>query len=249
MEWCEDGWPRLAAGGRLARREVEAPDLPEHPFEPEPARDDFDSPELNVHFQSLRVPMTPDWVSLEERPGHLRLRGRESLGSAFRQSLVARRVQAHHVEASTVVEFDPANFQQMAGLVCYYNTGHYHYLYVHGDDFGGDPSRKFISVLTCNRYAVEEPEENAIEITGAKRVHMKVDFDRAGLRFFYRLDEGSWQAVGGVLDGSILSDDYVENIEVMFRPCFTGAFVGLACQDLSGQGLHADFDWFEYREL
>ena len=29
---------------------------------------------------------------------------------------------------------------------------------------------------------------------------------------------------------------------------FTGAFVGMACQDMSGAGRHADFDWFEYRE-
>jgi xylan 1,4-beta-xylosidase len=28
---------------------------------------------------------------------------------------------------------------------------------------------------------------------------------------------------------------------------FTGAFVGLACQDLSGARLHADFDSFSYR--
>jgi xylan 1,4-beta-xylosidase len=122
-------------------------------------------------------------------------------------------------------------------------------LYVHGDDFGKNSGRKFISVLTCNKYVTEEPADNAIEISGAEAVHMKVDFDHAELRFFYRLDEGQWQPIGGVLDGSILSDDYVENIEVMFRPCFTGAFVGLACQDLSGQGIHADFDYFEYREL
>lgn len=31
-------------------------------------------------------------------------------------------------------------------------------------------------------------------------------------------------------------------------PNFTGAFVGMACQDMSGAGLAADFDWFEYRE-
>ena len=31
-------------------------------------------------------------------------------------------------------------------------------------------------------------------------------------------------------------------------PNFTGAFVGMACQDMSGAGDHADFDWFEYVE-
>jgi len=31
-------------------------------------------------------------------------------------------------------------------------------------------------------------------------------------------------------------------------PNFTGAFVGMACQDLSGAGHAADFDFFEYVE-
>ena len=31
-------------------------------------------------------------------------------------------------------------------------------------------------------------------------------------------------------------------------PNFTGAFVGMACQDMSGTARAADFDWFEYRE-
>ena len=56
----------------------------------------------------------------EARAGHLRLFGRESIGSRFRQSLVARRWQSHCFTASTVVEFEPQDYHQMAGLVCYY---------------------------------------------------------------------------------------------------------------------------------
>jgi xylan 1,4-beta-xylosidase len=49
--------------------------------------------------------------------------------------------------------------------------------------------------------------------------------------------------VGWEHDASILSDEHAV-------PCaFTGNFVGIACQDLGGRRLHADFDWFEYREL
>jgi xylan 1,4-beta-xylosidase len=32
------------------------------------------------------------------------------------------------------------------------------------------------------------------------------------------------------------------------QPNFTGAFVGVACQDMSGTARPADFDCFEYRE-
>jgi xylan 1,4-beta-xylosidase len=31
-------------------------------------------------------------------------------------------------------------------------------------------------------------------------------------------------------------------------PNFTGAFVGMACHDMSGRAAVADFDYFEYRE-
>ncbi|MCG8462356.1 MAG: glycoside hydrolase family 43 protein, partial [Holophagales bacterium] len=254
IEWRADGWPYLAGGGRTARRRVEAPDLPPHPFPSPPERLAFDDPkvglrELEPSFQSLRRPMTEDWLSLRARPGHLRLHGGESLGSTFAQSLVARRVQSHHIEAATRVEFSPRNFQQMAGLVCYYNTYHYHYLYLRGDDHGGDPSKVWLDILTCDKYRVEEPLGEPVDLSGVGRIYLRVEFDHAALVFSYATAEGQWQRLGPVLDGSILSGDYVEDLQVRFRPCFTGAFVGLCCQDLSGQGCHADFGFWEYREL
>lgn len=48
------------------------------------------------------------------------------------------------------------------------------------------------------------------------------------------------------LDAKILSDDYVNQ---RYGGFFTGAFVGLACVDLSGYDAQAEFDYFDYREL
>ena len=47
-----------------------------------------------------------------------------------------------------------------------------------------------------------------------------------------------------MFDASILSDEAT----APGLPNFTGAFVGMACQDLAGTAKPADFDWFEYRE-
>ena len=80
-------------------------------------------------------------------------------------------------------------------------------------------------------------------------MYLKADFDGVDLQFYYALTEGDWQAFGPVLDGSILSDDYVQDSENIYRPAFTGAFVGMCCQDLSGRKMHADFDWFDYKEI
>ena len=245
VEWRDDDWLYLACGGQAARQFVEAPDLPEHKFPAEASRLTFDTPELDINFQALRVPMTEDWVNQTDREGYLRLYGRESLTSCFHQSMVARRVQAHHTVSTTCVEFNPACYQQMAGMACYYNTYHFHYLHV----FGGDEdNRKFLGLMSCDKLEAGEVCE-PVEITGSDKVWMKADFNGAELQFFYSLTgEDNWQKFGPVLDGSILSDEYVENPPGPFRPCFTGAFIGLACQDLSGRRFHADFDFFEYVE-
>jgi xylan 1,4-beta-xylosidase len=250
MEWRDDDWLYLASGGNVPGESVEAPDLPEHLFEQEAPRLDFDNEDIDINFQALRVPMSDDWVNQKVRPGYLRLYGRESLASCFRQSLVARRIQTHHTISSTCLEFDPVSFQQMAGLVCFYNTYHYHYLHVFGND---DGSRKYLGIISCDKLEVTEPTGDPIDVSDAKRIFLKADFDGARLQFYYALDQeplaDQWQKIGPVLDGSILSDEYVEGHPGPFRPCFTGAFVGLCCQDLSGRNLHADFDWFEYLEL
>ena len=60
--------------------------------------------------------------------GTLRLTGRESLGSWFEQSLVARRQEHHAYTAHTRVAFDPDTYQQAAGLVTYYNRHKFHAL-------------------------------------------------------------------------------------------------------------------------
>lgn len=242
--WKEDGWPYPASGQKAPRLEVPAPDLPDGPFPTESEKDDFDRPELSIHFQSLRIPITEEWFSLRERPGYLRLYGRESLSSLHRQSLIARRVQHSHVQVETCLEFAPQNYQQLAGLVCYYNTTHWHYLHVTGDENG----RKLLQILSCDKHRIVEPLPAPVDLTGLERIYLKVDYDGARLQFYHAIEPGKWKETGPVLDGSILSDDYVMFEGERYRPAFTGAFVGLCCQDLSGSRLYADFDWFVYRD-
>lgn len=244
LEWREDNWMYLKYGGRVPRAEVDLPILPEFPFEKNNPRDDFEEEELSIHFQSLRVPMTEDWVSLKERKGYLRIYGRESLSSLHRQSMVARRVQSFQTEVTCSVEFTPTTFQQMAGLVCYYNSGHFHYLNIFGNE---DGTKKLLNVITYDKFFPSETLEEPIDITDYDKVFLKVFFNHEQIQFFYSVDEKVWKPVGKKLDGSILSDDYVqEDPSDRYRPAFTGSFIGLCCQDLSGQNLYADFDWVEF---
>ena len=93
---ASDGWLRTRGRAGAARRSSRRrPTLPAHPFPAAPVREDFDAPQLPIDFQWLRTPWPEELFSLTARPGHLRLFGRETIGSLFRQALVARRQQAH----------------------------------------------------------------------------------------------------------------------------------------------------------
>ncbi len=242
MVWSEDGWPRVVRGegGEPAVR-VAAPGLPAHPFPQSPLREDFDQPQLPIDFQWLRTPYVESLFSLQARPGHLRLYGAESLGSHFDQALVARRVQAHRVTARTRLEFDPQHFQQMAGLVAYYNASKFLYLYVSRDEKYGRHLRVWMHSPVPEPHdtlsePVRLPERGAIELCA------QVDFDR--LVFGYRCDGESYRELAQEHDASILSDEATTG----FTPNFTGAFIGMCCQDFAGTRREADFDFFEYEE-
>jgi xylan 1,4-beta-xylosidase len=78
---------------------------------------------------------------------------------------------------------------------------------------------------------------------GAVEIRAEVDYDR--LRFAFRQDASDdWIWFGLTLDMSELSDE----AGPQDLPNFTGAFVGMACQDMSGGRLAADFDGFEYKD-
>ena len=241
--WGKDGWLRTLDGQGIPTIETPAPQLPVHKFPVLPSREDFNGAQLPVDFQWLRTPWPEELFSLTARPGFLRLFGRETIGSLFRQSLVARRQQSHCFSAATVVEFEPEHFQEAAGLVCYYNSVKFHYLYVSHDETLG----KHLRVMSC---VPDSPQTDAftppIPIPADKPVHLRVEIDFERLYFAYRVEgvDKDWRWLPQEFDASILSDEAC----APGTPNFTGAFVGVACQDMSGTARPADFDFFEYRE-
>jgi xylan 1,4-beta-xylosidase len=242
MVWGVDNWLRTTDGQGVSQLEVDGPKLIEHPFEPAPHRDDFDRPDLPIDFQWLRTPYPDEIFSMSARPGHLRLYGRESIGSHFKQALVARRQQAHCYHASTVVEFEPEHFQQQAGLVCYYGGSKFHYLYLSHDDALG----KHLRVMSALPNHMSADAFTApIAIATGRPVQLRVEVDRERLRFAWRLKgEAHWNWIAQQFDASVLSDEAA----LPGTANFTGTFVGMACQDMSGTGMSADFDFFEYIE-
>lgn len=239
----ENDWPILKSKTNLPRVKIPMADLKEFKYSKGDFHDDFNSTILPKDYQSLRIPINENWLSLKERPGFLRLKGKESLSSLHTQAIIAKRLQHLEAEVSTAIEFEPENFQQLAGLVLYYNTGHYHYLHITTNGID-----KYISIISCNNFKTKEQDEKYI-ITGKKSVVLKATIIREKLQFSFSLDAVNFKNIGVVLDMSILSDDNVRDGSERYRPAFTGSFIGICCQDLKTNKLHADFDWFEYKEI
>ena len=239
--WSEDGWLRLEHGSLVPQVEVEAPVGAKPPANDPEARYDFDTPELPLDFQWLRTPFPERIFSLADRPGFLRLIGRESIGSFFEQALVARRQQDFSFRAETELDFAPETFQQAAGLTLYYNRHKFHFLAVTHDARLG----RVLTVMSClgdwPDGKLTFPLAVPIALVDGP-VGLAADVDGAELRFSCRIG-GEWLPVGPVLDASIVSDEAGRGE----HGSFTGAFIGMAAFDTSGAGKPADFDHFSYR--
>ena len=239
LEW-RDGWPYTV--GKIAGEEfVPAPvGVTETKFEQTyPTVDNFESDVLNRNFATLRIPFTKDIGSLTDRPGYLRLYGCESLTSLFKQAHVARRWQSFHFEARTALNYAPHNLQQGAGMTCYYNTQNWSTLQIRFTPELG----RYLELTIADNGSYVQPLMNKVQVPmDAELVHMKVNVERDHYFYSYSFDGETWTKIERILDATKLSDDYVDG------PRFTGAFVGMSCDDMSGQRLPADFKYFAYEE-
>lgn len=226
--WDSNGWLRLRDGGENPHVFVPAPDGAPEP-EPLPQTElyDFRTDKLPDCFLSLRVPVG-DRAAFTD--GGLRMRGADGLLSLFEQTLLARRIDSAEIEVSTRLSFSPDSEKHMAGLVLIYNTSIWHYLYVTKKD-----GKRTVSVLTCDNRRLSYPAPH-IPVGEDEDVTLTARTDGVSLRFFCSTG-GEEFPVGGELDMTLLD----------VSGAFTGAMVGIACQDLYRREKCADFRYMEYR--
>jgi xylan 1,4-beta-xylosidase len=242
IEWRSDGWPWLKSGTNVPALEVDVPGTRDDAAYWAEQRYDF-AKGVHKDFQWLR---TPDTARIFTTEGHaLRLIGRESIGSWFEQALVARRQTHFSYDAEVTVDFSPTDERQFAGLTGYYSRWNFYYLTVTAHSNGKRELLLMNSVmsqpdggLTLNVPPMPLPSEG--------RVRMKMEVRGSSLQYYYALWQKEWQKIGPVLDASTLSDEAGPQGE---HGNFTGAFVGMACSDLNGTALHADFTEFVYRPV
>ncbi|ORI84733.1 glycoside hydrolase family 43 protein [Leuconostoc lactis] len=247
VEWDDEGWPRIV-GGHGGQTFVDAPkdaivtDAPADHSQ----HDEFDTPTLDLNWNTLRVPFT-------EKMGHtgdgkLTLIGQGSLANTFDLSLIARRGQAFYFDAETNVKFEPYSYQAMAGLTNYYNHSHWSWIFITKNDAG----QNVIEVaenkggLRNGSYTSYLRDQAPVIPDGTEYVYFKSENRKETYTYYYSFDGETWHATGVVLDAAVLSDDYIVR---EYGGFFTGAYVGLAAVDYSGYGSTAEFEYFDYKEL
>lgn len=244
VEWDENDWPYIV-GGKQGSLEVEAPSFVTAEIEGNQVNsqfDDFDNDELDINFNTVRVPFDAQMGEIKD--SHLVLNGRGSFNNLHTNSLVARRWQAFEFDAEIKIKYEPTTFQQLSGLVNYYNSNHWSMIAITWDENTGksleilqSDNGQLTSYFAKNKIAIPENVEYVYLRSKVRTTHYTYE---------YSFDGKEWKATNIILDAKILSDDYVN---MHYGGFFTGAFVGMANIDYSGYGLKSYIDYFKYQEL
>jgi xylan 1,4-beta-xylosidase len=136
------------------------------------------------------------------------------------------------------MEFKSTHFTQSAGLICWYDTRTHYYLRVTHDERRGG---RVLGIVLADDGAYDELLDEQIEISDWPQCFLRVEIDHDRLQFHASPGGGAWRSVGPVLDATKISDDYGQGLH------FTGAMIGICCQDLRGTRTAADFDFFDLR--
>ena len=232
VTWTADGWPKVGKDG-VVKEEYERPNLPWHPWAKEPARDDFDSSKLNLHFNFLRNPYDKDW-SLTANPGYLRLNGS---ALSFKQNdspaFVGRRQTALNAEISAKMSFVPTAENEEAGLVIRGNDmNHYDLLVTKRDGKRVAMMRKYLDDKEREVKYVDVPEGDVV---------LNIVSTPGEYKFYVRNKDGKSPRLVGSASTRDLSNEVITG--------FTGVYIAMYA---SGNGKAntnpADFDWFEFIE-
>ncbi len=233
MVWTDDNWLRMADGSNIAKEETEESSLPEVMLPQIISHDDFDDEKLGNFYYAPRI--SPESFC-RIKDGRLSIRGQEALTSLNRVSLLCRKLTSLKTIVTTKMRFVPEVFQHSAGLVMYYDNMNYAVLRKYYSETLGGAALLLQHMENGERHQWLE-DRTAVE--AEKDIYLRLKIDDRKLNFEWSYDGDSWNKIGPVLDTSKFSDEYCRYGE------FTGAMVGITCEDRIFRRKEAEFDFFE----
>lgn len=229
VTWDANGWPKGGTDGIIAET-MTAPNLPQHVWEKEPVRDDFNDATLRLPWNFVRNPHEADW-SLTAKPGYLRLNGSKiSFKEKDSPSFICRRQTAFNLVASAKINFTPVKSTEEAGMVVRGDDkNHFDFLITMSEGKRVIMLRKYLKDKVADIIYKEIPKDDMI-----------LRISATDLEYQFWVQQ---QGKAAKLIGTALTKDL--STEVIGG--FTGTFIGLYA---SGNGLNntnpADFDWFDF---
>ncbi|MFA9397958.1 MAG: glycoside hydrolase family 43 protein [Clostridiaceae bacterium] len=230
--WRED-WPYLKDGGIVPQSEFEGYGEKEVKKQ---FNYKFSGEDFKRDFMSLRVPAKYDILE----NGNLRLYGKESIVSCHNQNILVRRQTDFSFEAETCVNFEFNHFQEMAGLIYRYDEKNQFYLRIAYDE---KINKKTLGILCFDNGKFFMPLGKNEIILEDGEVYLKIRVNGRYGEFSYAQRDEKYKTIPYKIDSSVLSDEYASPMG------FTGAFVGIACQDIRTSKCYADFEYFNYKVI
>ncbi len=231
-----NGWPRINDGQPITAT-LPAPKLPPYSWPSEPARDDFDTTNLSLHWCFVRNPAAADY-SLTERPGWLRLRGAAAtLNDEQSPTFIGRRQSELNCRLATKLDFQPRQTNEEAGLTLRGNErNHFDLVVALVDGKRQVGLRKIMAGVLGEPVSFHElpPGDVVLTVKAAPETY----------EFFYQATGGGETSLGTARTRDLSTELLTAQKGAHFN--FTGVVAGLFA---TGNGrvssVPADFDWFE----
>ncbi|URZ02185.1 glycoside hydrolase family 43 protein [Clostridium felsineum] len=230
VNFTEDGWLRLSKGGHSPYVEVPVPKSFEGTINEKSNDffDDFSNEDIKDEWSTLRLFKSEDWIKVNSKESYVRIYGGESPQSTFDQHIIGIRQRDFKFKAETSINFKPANYLNMAGIILYLDIMNYVYLYISYDEGKGISAGVMKAVK--DEFSIEPVQVSV----SSKNVKLKINVDGIEAKFSVE-SEGK--------------ETYITSEDIGFLSGgFTGNFVGLTVNDLEKKNrCFADFDYFSYK--
>lgn len=226
INW-ENNWPVLVDGNDTPQSKVLS--LAKNPVNP-------------LYVTNFKNGLDLSWSSLRQAPKYkitsngLKLYGNESLSSRFEQALLTKQLPSFNIDVSTVFSFKPESFRDQAGLVLYYNTENWLFLYVSYDEM---TNRRIVNLQLSHNGQVIEPT-NGLYFYLPENENIKLAFKvRNAVVATYVNDK----EYGRHIDISFMSDEKVKGWG------FTGTVTGITVIDTRLKSNYAVFHNFKLSDV